>query len=117
MDAKDVLKLMDLLDIVCANTPKAKRAQRDKNTICAWTLALEPFTYEEAKKGALAHTRQNRFYPSVSEIIANIPQEADRTGYRLNPEEIQQMRRHIRQLQQDAAQLRGSAGKELPNEI
>lgn len=73
MDSNDVKKLWALL---LELYPRQKQPTTDKR-LAAWTMALEPYSYEEAKAATLAHVRKSDYYPSVSEIVANLPKPAN----------------------------------------
>ena len=69
MDEKDVKRLWALLDELY---PRQKPQETGKRLL-AWTLALEPYGYEEIRAAALSHARKNEYYPSIAEITANLP--------------------------------------------
>lgn len=70
MDSNDVKKLWALLAELY---PRQKQAET-KERLAAWALAMEPYDYDAIKTAALAHARKSDYYPSVSEIVANLPQ-------------------------------------------
>lgn len=120
MDTAEFTKLWRLLEELF---PAAAKKKSDKAK-AVWERGLTPYRLEDAADAAMSYARKNKFFPDLSDITGGLTEIAPPSapgaggaGYRLNPEEIQQMRRHIQQLQQDAARLRGSAGKEPPNEI
>ncbi len=71
MDSTDVKKLWALLLELYPNQTHARTRER----LAAWQLVLEPYTYEQVKQAALEHARKCRFYPSVSELVALIPED------------------------------------------
>ena len=48
-----------------------------KNATLAWTLVLEPFTYDDVKAAAAACLRKNSFVPDPAEIVAEIPRKTE----------------------------------------
>lgn len=71
MDSNDVKKLWALLAELYPRQPQTGTKER----LAAWMLALEPYDYEAIRDAALAHARKNAYYPSISEITQEIPQD------------------------------------------
>lgn len=69
MDSNDVKKLWALLAELY---PRQKQAET-KERLAAWALAMEPYDYDAIKAAAVAHARKSDYYPSISEIVANLP--------------------------------------------
>lgn len=71
MDQKDVQKLWLLLGEYYG------KPKETKEHLAAWTLALEPFTYEQVRAEALKHARKSPFFPKICELTGNLPQPRD----------------------------------------
>ena len=69
MEKADVKKLWALLAELY---PRQKQTET-KERLGAWAMALEPFDYAAIREAALAHARKCDYYPSISEITANLP--------------------------------------------
>ena len=74
MDSTDVKKLWALLAELYPRQPQ----EGTKARLAAWALALEPYDYDAIRDAALAHARKNAYYPSISEITSELPQNKDR---------------------------------------
>ena len=74
MDSNDVKKLWALLAELYPRQPQ----EGTKARLAAWMLALEPYDYDAIRDAALAHARKNAYYPSISEITQELPQNKDR---------------------------------------
>lgn len=72
MDKNDVEKLWTLLKELY---PRQKQKDTDDRRL-AWELALKPFSYGAVRQAALAHARKSDYYPSVSELVGNMPRES-----------------------------------------
>lgn len=71
MDSNDVKKLWALLAELYPRQPQTGTKER----LAAWMLALEPYDYDAIRDAALAHARKNAYYPSISEITQELPQD------------------------------------------
>ena len=71
MDSNDVKKLWALLAELYPRQPQ----EGTKARLAAWMLALEPYDYDAIRDAALAHARKNAYYPSISEITQERPQD------------------------------------------
>lgn len=74
MDSNDVKKLWALLAELYPRQPQ----EGTKARLAAWMLALEPYDYDAIRDAALAHARKNAYYPSISEITQELPQNEDK---------------------------------------
>ena len=60
MTSPEFDKLAVLLRTLCPNAPEEITITGDKKTALAYFYALSPYTYEQAKAGALAALRKSR---------------------------------------------------------
>ena len=106
MTSPEFDKLAVLLRTLCPNAPEEITITGDKKTALAYFYALSPYTYEQAKAGALAAIRKSRLYPSVAEIVAGIPSppasEAEPPSRRGSAAEASWMRPYIQRTAEKA---------------
>lgn len=71
MSESDITKLLMLLAELYPNY----RQSVTRATRAAWALCLEPYTYEQVKSAALAHSRDSakgRYYPTAPDLASRI---------------------------------------------
>ena len=70
MKREDIQKLFTLIETLY---PSAKKNPRIPAVLEAWTLVLEPWSYEDAKQAVIIRARENRFPPDASELVPYLP--------------------------------------------
>ena len=73
MTKEEMVKLSGMLDAFFTSAPAGQRASGNENIFLAYYLALEPFSYAQAREGIIVHSRKSRMYPAPAEIIACMP--------------------------------------------
>ncbi len=62
MTKEEMVKLSGMLDAFFTSAPAGQRASGNENIFLAYYLALEPFSYAQAREGIIGHSRK----PDVS---------------------------------------------------
>lgn len=70
MSREEIQKLFNLIETLY---PSARKNPRTPAVLEAWTLVLEPWTYEDAKQAVIVRARENRFPPDASELVPYLP--------------------------------------------
>lgn len=64
MTKEEMVKLSGMLDAFFTSAPAGQRASGNENIFLAYYLALEPFSYAQAREGIIVHSRKSRMYPA-----------------------------------------------------
>lgn len=70
MSREEIQKLFNLIETLY---PSAKKNPRTPAVLEAWTMVLEPWSYEDAKQAVVVRARENRFPPDASELVPYLP--------------------------------------------
>ena len=92
MTKEEMVKLSGMLDAFFTSAPASQRASGNDNIFLAYYLALEPFSYAQAREGVIAHSRSSRMYPAPAEIIACMPEGEGETA---PPRDRSWMRKYV----------------------
>lgn len=95
MTKEEMVKLSGMLDAFFTSAPAGQRASGNENIFLAYYLALEPFSYAQAREGIIVHSRKSRMYPAPAEIIASMPEAAAGEGETAPPRDRSWMRKYI----------------------
>lgn len=90
MEKTELTKLFSLLRQFFPNK------QISDDMTLAWRYALEPYRYDDVKNAVLAHVRQSRYFPDISELVKLLPQ-AEEKEY-LTPQRKAEMKKYIDKL-------------------
>lgn len=95
MTKEEMVKLSGMLDAFFTSAPAGQRASGNENIFLAYYLALEPFSYAQAREGIIVHSRKSRMYPAPAEIIACMPEAVAGGEENAPPCDRGWMRKHI----------------------
>lgn len=95
MTKKEMVNLSGMLDAFFTSAPASQRASGNNNIFLAYYLALEPFSYAQAREGVIAHSRNSRMYPAPAEIIACMPKAVAVEGETAPPRDRSWMRKYV----------------------
>lgn len=95
MTKEEMVKLSGMLDAFFTSAPAGQRASGNENIFLAYFLALEPFSYAQAREGIIVHSRKSRMYPAPAEIIACMPEAAAGEEEDAAPRDRSWMRKYI----------------------
>lgn len=68
----EIERLGGMLDAFFYETPDDRRVSANPARALAYQLALEPYSYAEAREAVVLCAREKRLYPSPAEIIAHM---------------------------------------------
>lgn len=95
MTKDEMGKLSGMLDAFFTSAPAGQRASGNENIFLAYFLALEPYSYAQAREGVIVHSRRSRMYPAPAEIIACMPETMADEGETTLPRDRSWMRKYI----------------------
>ena len=95
MTKEEMVKLSGMLDAFFTSAPASLRASGNNNIFLAYYLALEPFSYAQAREGVIAHSRNSRMYPVPAKIIACMPKAVAGEGETAPQRDRSWMRKYV----------------------
>lgn len=95
MTKEEMVKLSGMLDAFFTSAPASQRASGNDNIFLAYYLALEPFSYAQAREGVIVHSRKSRMYPAPAEIIACMPEAVADEAENTPPRDRSWMRKYV----------------------
>lgn len=72
MDRKETIQLLKLLEQFYPNRFTKMDTPAIEAFAGAWTLAFEPYDYEDVKAAAVEYVRHNKFFPDVADITGEL---------------------------------------------
>lgn len=80
LETKDIQSVFSYIKQLHQHCPADKVPKLTQAVADAWIRALDGYTVEEVYKAADAHARSCRFWPSLSEIVKQLPPRAAAPG-------------------------------------
>ena len=74
MDKKETEKLFRLARSIYRKAEEFADSSGNADTLLAWSIALEPYSYDEVREAFFQWVRSSPFAPKIAELVSFLPQ-------------------------------------------